>query len=353
METILTFIKTLNVETTIDLILAIIIFAVLDLLSPIISAIILKMFNYKKSWKEIKEHTFYIALKCFLKITGIYLAILFLKPTFNLSDDFINLVTKIYKVIVTITIANSLANSITKKSKLIKIFKEKSDKEINDSATKMLVRVIKILIYIVAIFIIFAEIDYDLSGLITGLGLGSVVLTLAAQDTVKNLLGGIIIFMDKPFQVGESIKILNYEGTVEDMTLRSTRIRTWDNSMIQIPNSIVSSEPVENLSKFKRRRYVLNLELVLNTKMEKINLLKEKIYEILMKNEYVFKDTINIHFTEITANGFKIIVICYFDIVDYMEFLDVKEELNKEIMTLINKENIELAYDTKTIEIKK
>ena len=205
----------------------------------------------------------------------------------------------------------------------------------------------------IAIFIIFIEIDYDLSGLITGLGLGSVVLTLAAQDTVKNLLGGIIIFMDKPFQAGESIKILNYEGTVEDMTLRSTRIRTWDNSIIQIPNSIVSSEPVENLSKFKRRRYVLNLELVLNTKIEKIQLLKEKIYEILMRNEHVYKDTIHIHFKEVTANGYKIIVICYIDIVDYYEFLDVKEDLNKEIMILINKENIELAYDTKTIEIKK
>lgn len=353
MEEILNIIKGLNMETTIDLIIAVGIIAVFDIFSSLFSALILKLFNFKKTWKEIKENTFYMALKSFFKVSGIYIAILFLRDTFDFSAEFIVIVTKIYKVIVTITIANSLANSITRKSKFIKIIKEKSDKDINDSGARILVRIIKTLIYIIAIFVIFAEIGYDLSGLVTGLGLGSIVLTLAAQDTIKNLLGGIIIFMDKPFRVGEMIKVLNYQGTVEDMTLRSTRIRTLDNSLIQIPNSLIASESVENLSKFKRRRYILDLELVLNTKIEKIDTLKEKIYENLIRNENVIKDTINIHFTEITSNGFKVIVACYFDVSDYMEFLDLKEELNKNIMTIINKENIELAYDTKTIEIKR
>lgn len=353
METILNIVKSMNAQTTIDLIIAIVILAVLDIFSPIFSAVILKMFHYKKTWKEIKDDTFYLPIKSFFRITGIYIAILFLRPTFHFSDGLMETVTKIYKVIVTITIANSLANSITKKSKVVKIFKEKTDKEINDSATKMLVRIIRCIIYIIAVFIIFAEIDYDLSGLITGLGLGSVVLSIAAQDTVKNLLGGVIIFMDKPFQVGDSIKVLEYQGTVEDMTLRSTRIRTFDNSLIQIPNSLASSNPVENLSKFKHRRYALDLELVLDTPIEKIDSVKQKIYEVLRKNEYVLQDTINLHFTEITANGYKLTIVCYFDVVDYIEFLDLKEELNKEIIHIIHKEKIELAYDTKTIEIKK
>jgi MscS family membrane protein len=353
MEAILDIIKSLNAEATIDLIIAVGIIAVFDIFSSIFSAIILKLFNFKKTWKEIKENTFYMALKSFFRVSGIYIAILFLRPTFGFSADFILIVTKIYKVIVTITIANSLANSITRKSRFIKIIREKSDKDINDSGARILVRVIKTLIYIIAIFVVFAEIGYDLSGLVTGLGLGSIVLTLAAQDTIKNLLGGIIIFMDKPFRVGEMIKVLTYQGTVEDMTLRSTRIRTLDNSLIQIPNSLIASESVENLSKFKRRRYILELELVLNTKMDKIDILKEKIHENLMRNEHIFKDTINIHFTEITSNGFKIIIGCYFDVSDYMEYLDLKEDLNKNIITIINKENIELAYDTKTIEIKR
>lgn len=353
METIINFIKNLNGQNLIDLIIAIVIFAVLDIISPIFSYIILKLFNFKKTKKEIKNNTLYMPLRVFFKVTGAYIAILFLKPTFNFSDNFLINLTKIYKILVTITIANSLANSITRKSKFLRVLKEKSDKDLNDSTIKILVRIIRVIIYIIAVFIIFAEIGYDLSGLVTGLGLGSVVLTLAVQDTIKNLLGGIIIFMDKPFSVGEYIKFNNYQGTVEDMTLRSTRIRTLDDALVQIPNSLIVSSAVEDLSKIKRRRYNLEFEMVLNTEIEKIEILKEKIYENLMQNENVFKDTINVHFTEVGTNGFKMIVICYFNVSDYMEFLDLKEELNKDIMRIIKKENIELAFDIRTVEIKR
>ena len=126
-----------------------------------------------------------VALILFLASIVGFLSIL----NFNLNlNEFINIVTKIYRIVVIITLANSFANSITKKSRFVKTIEEKSTKDFNDNSVKMLVRLIKIIIYIIATFIVFLELDYDLSGLITGLGLGSVVLTLAAQDTIKNLL---------------------------------------------------------------------------------------------------------------------------------------------------------------------
>ena len=249
--------------------------------------------------------------------------------------------------------AIGIANSITKKSIFIKKVNERSNKDLDDNSIKILIRVIKALIYIVAIFLIFAELGYDLSGLITGLGLGSIVVSLAAQDTIKNLLGGILIFIDKPFQVGDYIIFGTYEGTVEDMTFRSTRIRTLDNSIVQIPNSLVSSESLENISSISRRRYKLDLQLVLDTKMETLNILKNKIYEVLMKNENVFKDTIHIYFNEIDNNGYNLLILCYLNVSEYYEFLELKEIINEDIMTVINKEKIQLAYDTKTIEIKR
>ena len=188
MNSILNIIESLNKERAIDLIIAIVIIAVLDILSPLFSYIIIKVFNLKKNTEQIKNGAFYTPLKVFFRITGIYIAILFLKPTFNFTDKFINIVTKIYRIVVIITLANSFANSITKKSRFVKTIEEKSTKDFNDNSVKMLVRLIKIIIYIIATFIVFLELDYDLSGLITGLGLGSVVLTLAAQDTIKNLL---------------------------------------------------------------------------------------------------------------------------------------------------------------------
>ena len=333
--------------------IAIIILAVLDIFSPLFSYVILKLFNFDKSKKQIKNNPFYMPLKAFFRVTGIYVAILFVRPTFELSDNFMLMANKIYKVIVTITIANSLANSMTKKSRFIKAIRDKSEKEINDASTKMMIRLIRVGIYIVATFLVFYEIGYDLSGLITGLGLGTVVLTLAAQDTVKSLLGGFIIFADKPFKVGDYIKVQNYQGTVEDMTLRSTRIRQLDDSILQIPNSAIASSSIENLSKMRRRRYVLNLHIVEDTKPEKIVELKQRIYEDLMKNENIIKDTISIYFTEIAESSFRISIYFYFDVTDYNEFLELKDGVNRNIVTILNKEKVSLAYDTKTIEIKK
>ena len=338
MNTILEIIKNLNAETLMDLIIAIIILAVLDIFSPLFSYVILKLFNFDKSKKQIKNNPFYMPLKAFFRVTGIYVAILFVRPTFELSDNFMLMANKIYKVIVTITIANSLANSMTKKSRFIKAIRDKSEKEINEASTKMMIRLIRVGIYIVATFLVFYEIGYDLSGLITGLGLGTVVLTLAAQDTVKSLLGGFIIFADKPFKVGD---------------YRSTRIRQLDDSILQIPNSAIASSSIENLSKMRRRRYVLNLDIVEDTKPEKIVELKQRIYEDLMKNENIIKDTISIYFKEIAESSFRISIYFYFDVTDYNEFLELKDGVNRNIVTILNKEKVSLAYDTKTIEIKK
>ena len=86
-------------------------------------------------------------------------------------------------------------------------------------------------IYIIAVFIILALLEIDLTGLVAGLGIGGIIVTLAAQDTAKNLFGGLVIFLDKPFNVGDWIEMDPYEGTIEDITFRTTRIRTFENSL--------------------------------------------------------------------------------------------------------------------------
>lgn len=354
MEQVTSFIENLSTTDIMNIVISLVVVIVFNIfLSPSISFLILKLFNIKKSKKEIKEGTFYGPLNVFLKMTAIYITILFLRPILGLADSVTDLITKTYKIIVTITIAHSFANSITRKSKVIETIKDKSEKDINDGTTRILVRLIKAIIYIVAAFIVIAEIGYDLSGLITGLGLGSVVLTLAAQNTIKDLIGGMLIAFDKPFRTGDYIKCNDFAGTVEDITFRCTRLRTVDETVVSIPNSTITSEEIENYSRLKKRRYLLDLELSMDTSIEKINQLEGKIHGLLMSNEYVYKDTINIHFTGMSSSGYKMSIICYFDIIGYMEFLDLKEELNKDILSILDNLHIQLAYDTKTIELKK
>ena len=353
MNLITEFLSKFNKETTIDLIIAIAIIAAFDILSPLFSYIIIKIFNLKKSTKKIKQNAFYLPLRSFFKILGIYSAIIFLKPTFNFSDNFINIATKIFRLAVILTTAVGLSNSLTKNSKFITRMKEKSDKDLNDTTIVFIIRIIKTLIYIIAGFMIIADLGYDLSGLITGLGLGSVVLTLAAQDTVKNLLGGMMIFMDKHFKVGDYIKFESYEGTVEDITFRSTKIRTLQNSIAQIPNSQITDAVVINLSKIQKRRYELVLDIVLSTELNQISDLEKQIKCDLNQKPYIEENSVNVFFTKIGSSSYKISIYCYFMISDYTEFLKLQEELNFEIMGIVNKNRIELAYDTKTIKIEK
>ena len=140
---------------------------------------------------------------------------------------------------------------------------------------------------------------------------------------------------------------------MEDITFRSTKIRTLENSIVQIPNATVSSVAIVNLSEIKNRRFKMDLELVFDTKTKKLETFKNEIISILNQNENVVKDTINVHFNNIMTNGLNLEILFYFNISDYCDFLDLKEEVNKSIIDLLNKNNISLAYDTKTVEIKK
>ncbi len=352
MENIISFFTSMNKETGLNLIIAIGIVAVLRLLSPLFSYVIIKIFNLHKSGEKIKHNAFYIPLISFFRILGIYSAIMFLRPTLNLSNETVNIVTKIFRISVILTTATGLSKSLTKNSRLVRKFKEKSEKDMDDTSINFILRVVRAVIYIIAGFMIIADLGYDLSGLITGLGLGSVVVTLAAQDTIKNLFGGIIIFLDKPFKVGDYIKFGTYEGTVEDITFRSTRVRTLENSVAQIPNSEISSTTVVNLSRIEKRRYTLNLGLILDTELVKMETLKQEILEYLDNRRTVLPDSANVFFTEIKSSEFNISIYCYLNTIEYTEFLEEKEIINYKIMEIVRKNNIELAYDTKTIEIK-
>lgn len=349
---IIKWIENIDKVTIINLLIATMIIIFFYLLSTPVSYILVKIFNIKKGKKKIKQNAFYIPLISFFKISGIYIGLIFLKPTLHLSKEIMDMITRGYKLLIILATATGLSQSLTKNSRLVKHVREKSDKDIDDVTVKYSLRILKIVIYVVAAFLIAADFGYDLSALITGLGLGSVVVTLAAQDTIKNLFGGLMIFLDKPFKAGDYIKCGAYEGTVEDITFRSTRIRTLENSIAQIPNAEISSVTLTNISQMEKRRYELNLGIVLDTDLYKIHELKQDILRYMDSNPNVLPDTANVYFSEIKSNEFNIKIFCYLNVVDYIEFLGEKEIINYEIVKLVNKHKIGLAYDTKTIEIK-
>ena len=253
MEQINEFIDSLTSLKIIDIVIAIAIILVFKLLSSTISYIIIRMFKLKtKKAKEIRESAFYNPLRIFFIILGIYLAILYLKTPLNIEQQVMNIITVIFKIISTAVFAVGLAKSFTLQSSIVKKAREKAKRQYDDATVEFGLKIVRVIIYIIAAFIILTILNININGLIAGLGIGGLIVTLAAQDTAKNLFGGLVIFLDKPFSVGDWIQMDNFEGTIEDITFRTTRIRTFENSLVNVPNSIISDSSVINWSKWNR-----------------------------------------------------------------------------------------------------
>ena len=261
------------------------------------------------------------------------------------------------RIIAIIIVSRILIKILTAKSSKIRKMQEKINVSRGKSNTKneseFLAKIIKVIINIVSVILIIQELGFDLQGLIAGLGLGTVVITLAAQDTAKNLFGGLVIFLDKPFKVGDYIQLSNYTGTVEEITFRSTAIRTLDDTVLHIPNSEVSSVAITNWNELKRRRYITNLTITLDTPLEKVEKVRKEIENMLSKEEDILEETISVKFQNILDSGIQIVVIAYTNNTNYAPYLELKEKLNYKIMHLLEENKVELAYDTQTIYVKK
>ena len=353
MEQLVAFWNKLTSIEIVDIIIAIGIIVFFRILSGTFSYMIIKVFKIKsKKAKEIKESAFFRPLKIFFIILGIYLAIVFLRAPLQINEQVMDIVTKVFKIISVIEIAVGLANSFTSKTILGKKLRKSLNEKMDDTVFEFVLKITRVFIYIIAIFLVLAILEINLTGLIAGLGLGGVIVTLAAQDTAKNLFGGAMIFIDKPFVVGDWIEMDNYEGTIEDITFRTTRIRTFENALVNIPNAIIADASVTNWSKMEKRRYKTNLCVELDTPLEKLELLKAKIEKMLQERESVFDDSIIVRFDQITDNGMNILIYTYTNSVSYASYLKEVEDINVKIMKILNEENIELAYDTKTVYVK-
>ena len=353
MEQLVAFWDKLTSIEIVDIIIAIGIIVFFRILSGTFSYMIIKVFKIKsKKAKEIKESAFFRPLKIFFIILGIYLAIVFLRAPLQINEQVMDIVTKVFKIISVIEIAVGLANSFTSKTILGKKLRKSLNEKMDDTVFEFVLKITRVFIYIIAIFLVLAILEINLTGLIAGLGLGGVIVTLAAQDTAKNLFGGAMIFIDKPFVVGDWIEMDNYEGTIEDITFRTTRIRTFENALVNIPNAIIADASVTNWSKMEKRRYKTNLCVELDTPLEKLELLKTRIEKMLQERESVFDDSIIVKFDQITDNGMNILIYTYTNSVSYASYLKEVEDINVKIMKILNEENIELAYDTKTVYVK-
>ena len=203
---------------------------------------------------------------------------------------------------------------------------------------------------IIGIFVIFG---ISLNTVITFLGAITAVILLVFRDTILGFVTGIHVSTSKNLKIGDWIETTKFEGTVEDITFRSTRIRTFENSIVTIPNSTITNDALINWSKMKKRRYKENFELELSTPLKKVCDIENEIIKMLEEHPRILNDNIMVRFDKVTENGYNLLVYVYTDALNLADYLATSENINFKIMDILNKQRVELAYPSKTIYLKK
>ena len=237
----------------------------------------------------------------------------------------------------------------------------------------------KVFVVIIGLLIVFSDLGYDVSGVIASLGIGGLAVAFAARETIANVFGSISLILDNIFTQGDWIVIDSAEGTVVDIGMRSTKIRTFDNSMIYIPNSIVASAKIKNWSRrmIGRRIYMkigttysVNTEDLknavneiremlinhpqiadINFSVDEKNLSLKKTKVVSTNLEYGIIKTLLVYLDELSDSSINIMVYCFSKSVIWSEWLEVKEDVIYKIMEIFKKNNLSFAFPSQSIYI--
>ena len=233
----------------------------------------------------------------------------------------------------------------------VKPLTAKSKSDFDDQLFPIFQRGSKIIIWVLAIILALDNAGFDITAVIAGLGIGGLALAMAAKDLVANIFGGIMVFLDKPFKIKERIKIDGFDGTVTEIGLRSTRMKTLAGTEVTIPNSTFTSNPVENVSREPTRKIVLDLGLVYDTSAKDLEKAMAILEKIAKKQSKLITDDYKIAFTAFGDFSLGIKYIYY--IKKSADILGTQNAMNLDILTEFNKANLSMAFPTQTIELKK
>ncbi|MDH5491929.1 MAG: mechanosensitive ion channel family protein [Myxococcales bacterium] len=228
---------------------------------------------------------------------------------------------------------------------------ESTDTKLDDQIIPLIRKTVKVFVVGLGIIFVLQNMDIDVGSLIAGASLGGLAFTLAARDTVANLFGSVSIFADQPFQVGDWVVIDGNEGVVIEVGMRSTRIRTFYDSVISVPNSKVANCSVDNYGLRKYRRCSITLGLTYDTSPDQMQAFCEGIRAILRANESVRQDNFEVHFRNFSASSLEVMLYFFFEAESWSEELRNRHNVFLEILRLARALGVSFAFPTQTLHI--
>ncbi len=208
-----------------------------------------------------------------------------------------------------------------------------------------------ILFAVVGALLTVQGLGFDVKALLAGLGIGGLAFALAAQDTLANVFGAIVVAVDQPFRVGETVRIGGHLGKVEDVGLRSTRVRLQDRSLMVIPNKTVASDTITNLSRFTGRRFEQVIGVTYASRPEQVEALVADLRAMLLARPDVDRDEVHVYFRDFGGSSLDVWLAYEVTEADFGRSLAIKQEVNLAIMRAIEAHGLAFAFPTRTVEL--
>lgn len=228
---------------------------------------------------------------------------------------------------------------------------EETETRFDDIMIPLLTKTAFVVMYLLGIILVLNSLKINVTGLIAGLGIGGLAFAFAAKDTLANFFGSIMLVLDRPFDIGDIIQSGDIEGIVDEVGFRSTRIRTFNDSLITISNGELMNRSIDNKGKRRFRRLFTTLGLEYDTPAEKIEAFCEGIRQIILAHKYTRKDNFHVYFTNFGASSLDIQLIVYWMTDDYSRELAEKHRLMIDILRLAKELDVGFAFPTQTLHL--
>jgi MscS family membrane protein len=284
-------------------------------------------------------------VKWFIISGGVYLALMYL-PLPPVVDNFVN---RLYRSAIVLFFTWGIYNLLDSHS----LFSAEARQRyrLDQSLVMFFSKLARFIIIALGILVAVREWGYDLNGFLAGLGLGGLAIALATKDALANIVGGVVIIMEKPFSVGEWITTADADGIVDEISFRSTRIRAFSQAIITVPNSTLAITPITNHSRLGRKRITFRLGVKYNTSKQDLIQLIEGIRELLNQHPDVIDEYTHVNLEQFGASSLDIEVTFVTPIGEGHSLRDVRNDIHFKIMDLLERLGISLAFPTQTLHV--
>jgi len=226
-----------------------------------------------------------------------------------------------------------------------------TDSSLDDQLVPFIAKTMKIFLVLTAVLVVAQNMGYSVSGLIASLGIGGIAVAMAAKDTISNIFGSVMILVDRPFMVGDWIKTSEFEGVVEQVGFRSTRIRTFARTLVNVPNSTLANMVIDNIDQRSERRIKMRIGLTYDTTPAQMKAALAGIEQLLSDHPGVNQTYKLVKFDEFEDSSLSIFLYYFSSSKVWEEYLQVRQEVNLQIMELLESLELEFAFPTRTLHI--